>query len=186
MYVCILGFSIYLSNYYFLMYKYGTMAMILIMIMIMIMILTMIIDNDNDNDNDQAFFRDRAVCAFLSAGVPLSKLCLVGGVQKIETALSAVDVECGIGAGAVQMGRAMLADPDYCIKNGIYTPNSDSNSDSSSSTSSNARCSGPLNVCDQSNRCIVGSTMALQPLQCVKYSCASTADTANITSIADW
>jgi hypothetical protein len=57
------------------------------------------------------------------------------------------------------MGRALLADPNYCIKNGIYTP-------SNSSSSIEAE---PLNVCDQSNRCIVGATMALQPLNCDKY-----------------
>jgi hypothetical protein len=83
----------------------------------------------------------------------------VGGVQKIESAISAVDPVSGLGAGAVQMGRALLADPNYCIKNGIFTPSSSSGSIEQE----------PLNVCDQSNRCIVGATMALQPLNCAKY-----------------
>ena len=104
----------------------------------------------------EAFFREKAINALLSACVPLSRACLVGGVQSVVTAENAIAVD---GFGAIMVGRVLLADPDWCIKVGIVNP---------SATQSNVLLT-PLQVCDQSNQCIVGATMALKPLRCTKY-----------------
>ena len=51
------------------------------------------------------------------------------------------------------MGRALLADADWCVKHGIVR----------------GEVGGELRVCDKMNECIVGATMALQPLRCSKF-----------------
>jgi 2,4-dienoyl-CoA reductase-like NADH-dependent reductase (Old Yellow Enzyme family)/nucleoside-diphosphate-sugar epimerase len=99
----------------------------------------------------EAFFRERAVSALLGH-VPLHKVCLVGGVHDLTTAEDAI---CLSGFGAVQLGRVLLADPDWCIKVGVHK---------------SQKVHDHVRACDNSNECIVGSTMALTPLRCVKHS----------------
>jgi 2,4-dienoyl-CoA reductase-like NADH-dependent reductase (Old Yellow Enzyme family) len=103
----------------------------------------------------EAFFRERVISTMLGCGVPLSRVCLIGGVQDTATAESAIAVD---GFSAVQLGRVLLADPDWCIKVGV-----------AKDTSGKNICNSSLNICDKSNDCIVGATMALQPLRCAKY-----------------
>lgn len=137
----------------------------------------------------EAFFRERVMSVMLGAGVPLSKVCLVGGVHEFKTADCAVRYD---GFLCVQLGRVLLADPDWCIKVGAFRTNSDC--DQQQITDDNAveschvaiekKCSEfpvsaashlraisrkPLNICDNSNKCIVGATMALEPLRCSKH-----------------
>ena len=193
----------------------------------------------------EAFFLTRALSVLLGAGVPRDRMCLVGGVHSLSTLLRAVgendnksssdgdgspgvDLSVdrqwqqrkgnggGYGCAAVQLGRVLLADPDFCIKVGIFTPPSicraspnarssdaaagDNNHGKEGGTDSAVLArSRSVNLCDRSNRCIVGSTMALTPLRCVKYgddsSCGSdTAQGSEITgncasqfgSAAEW
>lgn len=110
----------------------------------------------------EAFFRERVISVMLGSGIPMSRVCLIGGVQDIETAEDAVSIDefC-----TVQLGRVLLADPDWCIKYGI----------SKGVGNSTVRCGDEIRVCDRSNECIVGATMALQPLRCAKY-CSSSSD----------
>jgi 2,4-dienoyl-CoA reductase-like NADH-dependent reductase (Old Yellow Enzyme family) len=97
-----------------------------------------------------AFFRERSIAVALSCGIPMAKMCCVGGVQDFGVAESCIEVD---GFGAVQMGRALLADADWCVKQGLVQ----------------GKACGELRVCDRMNECIVGATMALQPLRCVKF-----------------
>ena len=97
-----------------------------------------------------AFFRERSIAVALSCGIPMEKMCCVGGVQEVEVAQACVGVD---GFGAVQMGRALLADVDWCVKQGVVQ----------------GEACGELRVCDRMNECIVGATMALQPLRCAKF-----------------
>jgi 2,4-dienoyl-CoA reductase-like NADH-dependent reductase (Old Yellow Enzyme family) len=97
-----------------------------------------------------AFFRDRGIAIALSCGIPMSKMCCVGGVQDFSVAETCAGVD---GFGAVQMGRALLADADWCTKQGLAKGES----------------SGELRACDRMNECIVGATMALQSLRCAKF-----------------
>ncbi len=119
-------------------------------------------------------------------------------MQETVTALDAVDPISGLGASAVQMGRSLLADPDFCLKTGIArSSNTGSKSSNSSRRVAVGNCDaisrrldmdagtdadigtgtctandyndGVVNVCDRSNRCIIGATMALTPLRCMKY-----------------
>jgi 2,4-dienoyl-CoA reductase-like NADH-dependent reductase (Old Yellow Enzyme family) len=82
----------------------------------------------------------------------MSKMCCVGGVQDLSVAEACAGVD---GFGAVQMGRALLADADWCIKQGL--------------AKGECQSSGELRTCDRMNECIVGATMALQPLRCAKF-----------------
>ena len=109
----------------------------------------------------EAFFRERVISVMLGAGIPLSKVCLVGGVHELKTAESAVKNN---GFLCVQLGRALLADPDWCIKVGAYKPDQEVKGSSKINCYPSAR--KPLNICDNSNKCIVGATMALEPLKC--------------------
>ena len=97
-----------------------------------------------------AFFRERSIAIALSCGIPMSKMCCVGGVQDFNVAEWCAQVD---GFGAVQMGRALLSDADWCVKQGLAKGES----------------SGEVHKCDMMNECIVGATMALQPLRCVKF-----------------
>ena len=97
-----------------------------------------------------AFFRERSIAVALSCGIPMSSMCCVGGVQDVGVAEACVRID---GFGAVQMGRALLADADWCVKNGLAA----------------GEASGEVRVCDKMNECIVGATMALRPLRCVKF-----------------
>ena len=117
-------------------------------------------------------------------------------MQETVTALEAVDPLSGLGASAVQMGRSLLSDPDFCLKTGIArSSNTGSKSSNSSRRVAVGNCDsisrrldmdagtdadmgtctaidyndGAVNVCDRSNRCIIGATMALTPLRCMKY-----------------
>lgn len=102
----------------------------------------------------ESFFRETVISVMISSGIPFSHVCLIGGVQDVQSAENAVAKD---GFAAVQLGRVLLADPDWCIKIGAYVPNSGS-------------CiKTPLQICDRSNQCIVGATMALTPLKCTKY-----------------
>jgi 2,4-dienoyl-CoA reductase-like NADH-dependent reductase (Old Yellow Enzyme family) len=112
----------------------------------------------------EAFFREQTLSGLLGV-VPLSKVCLIGGLHDLHSVELPVRLS---GFGAVQMGRALLADPDWCIKMGIHTPEAAKEDDGCPTRSTSVR-NAPLRVCDSSNRCIVGSTMALQPLRCAKY-----------------
>jgi 2,4-dienoyl-CoA reductase-like NADH-dependent reductase (Old Yellow Enzyme family) len=96
----------------------------------------------------EAFFLQRTVSMCLGAGIPLSRVCLIGGVQDLSTLLRACGgiqrqgqgqsegqergqgqgkgqevcgegEEKGYGFAAVQMGRVLLADPNFCVKTGI-------------------------------------------------------------------
>jgi 2,4-dienoyl-CoA reductase-like NADH-dependent reductase (Old Yellow Enzyme family) len=96
-----------------------------------------------------AFFRERSIALALSCGIPMSSMCCVGGVQELAVAEACVQVD---GFGAVQMGRALLADADWCVKNELAA----------------GEASGDIHMCDKANQCIVGPTMALQPLRCAK------------------
>jgi 2,4-dienoyl-CoA reductase-like NADH-dependent reductase (Old Yellow Enzyme family) len=96
-----------------------------------------------------AFFRERSVAIALSSGIPMSSMCCVGGIQELRVAEACVRND---GFGAVQMGRALLADADWCVKYGL----------------AEGECSGEVRVCDRTNACIVGATMALRPLRCVR------------------
>jgi hypothetical protein len=116
----------------------------------------------------EAFFRERAISVCLGAGIPLSAVCLVGGVQSLRTVLEAVDPQRGSGFGAVQMGRVLLADPDFCVKVGLSSADK-LLTDSASSLTSSSVVNQSVNICDNSNRCIVESTMAMKPLSCKKY-----------------
>jgi 2,4-dienoyl-CoA reductase-like NADH-dependent reductase (Old Yellow Enzyme family)/nucleoside-diphosphate-sugar epimerase len=147
----------------------------------------------------EAFFRERVISVMLGAGVPLSMVCLVGGVHELRTADCAVRYD---GFRCVQLARVLLADPDWCVKVGAAAAlvninieaNSKSKSDVSGDSSrpkgqqvSKASSKGqsvsalasnvctstsvvnePMKLCDNSNRCIVGATMALEPLRCSK------------------
>lgn len=64
----------------------------------------------------EAFFRERTISVMLGAGVPLSKVCLVGGVHDIRSADCAVRYD---GFLSVQLGRILLADLDWCWKVGV-------------------------------------------------------------------
>jgi 2,4-dienoyl-CoA reductase-like NADH-dependent reductase (Old Yellow Enzyme family) len=97
-----------------------------------------------------AFFRERSIAVALSCGIPMSKMCCVGGVQDFGVAERCIGMD---GFGAVQMGRALLADADWCAKHGLVK----------------GMVGEELQVCDRMNECIVGATMALQPLRCVKF-----------------
>jgi 2,4-dienoyl-CoA reductase-like NADH-dependent reductase (Old Yellow Enzyme family) len=97
-----------------------------------------------------AFFRERSIAVALSCGIPMTKMCCVGGVQDVGVAEMCTATD---GFGAVQMGRALLADADWCVKHGIVR----------------GEVGGELRVCDKMNECIVGATMALQPLRCSKF-----------------
>jgi hypothetical protein len=111
-----------------------------------------------------------SVC--FGAGIPLEKICLIGGLHDIVTmlraigknddALSAIETNFGIriggyGFGAVQLGRALLADEKYCLKVGVAK-------DASHDLAMKA-----VNCCDNSNSCIVDATMAMKPLYCKNY-----------------
>ncbi|CAM9159875.1 unnamed protein product, partial [Ectocarpus fasciculatus] len=63
----------------------------------------------------EAFFRERVISVMLGAGVAMSKVCLVGGVHELKTADCAVRQD---GFLSVQLGRVLLADPDWCLKVG--------------------------------------------------------------------
>ena len=102
----------------------------------------------------EAFFREHIVSMIMNCGIPPSKVCLIGGVQDISSADAAISVDH---FGFVQLGRVLLADPDWCIKNNIHK------------RKNNDACLSELQVCDKSNDCIVGATMALVPLRCQKY-----------------
>ncbi len=80
----------------------------------------------------------------------MSKMCCVGGIQQLGVAESCIKID---GFGAVQMGRALLADADWCVKQGLAKGES----------------SGEVRACDRMNECIVGATMALRPLRCEKF-----------------
>ena len=88
-----------------------------------------------------SFFRRETLAAAYLAGVPLSKIALVGGVQTRSSAARAI----GDGFGFVCMGRALLRDPDMLLKTN----------------------DAEVRRCDQCNRCIVGPTMKHLPLECV-------------------
>lgn len=88
------------------------------------------------------------------------------------TALAAVDPNTGLGVGAVQMGRSLLADSDYCRKAGILSPQTWDNNVNVGSDYSEIDTTSTIYECDRSNRCIVGATMALEPLRCTKHACA--------------
>jgi 2,4-dienoyl-CoA reductase-like NADH-dependent reductase (Old Yellow Enzyme family)/nucleoside-diphosphate-sugar epimerase len=137
----------------------------------------------------EGFFRERVISVMLGAGVPLDRVCLVGGVHEARTA------ECAVrytGFACIQLGRVLLADLDWCIKVGACTPQVPIRSIASGPSIKSAKaaeadeCNSlrnqgktddeeirrkPIRVCDNSNECIVGATMALQPLKCSKYHC---------------
>jgi hypothetical protein len=118
----------------------------------------------------ESFFRARVLAVMLHCGVPLSRVCLVGGVQDLSSAERAVALD---GFGAVQLGRVLLADPDWCIKQRVHlqddSVNKPTRADGCATIGSSSVSSVPLRVCDRSNDCIVGATMALTPLRCHKY-----------------
>jgi 2,4-dienoyl-CoA reductase-like NADH-dependent reductase (Old Yellow Enzyme family) len=106
----------------------------------------------------EAFFLERVLSVCFGAGVPLEKICLIGGLHDIVTmlraigknddALSAMETKFGIrigghGFGALQLGRALLADEKYCLKVGI------------AKDASNDLAMKAVNCCDNSNSCIV-------------------------------
>jgi len=134
----------------------------------------------------EGFFRERTLSVMYNACIPLSRVCLVGGVHDVCTAENALGVD---GFGTLMLGRVLLADPDWCIKVGgvsstfmgqwrrrgpgkINVGVSDGKELGDSSAKDKSVCLeglGPLQECDMSNQCIVGATMALTPLRCTKH-----------------
>jgi 2,4-dienoyl-CoA reductase-like NADH-dependent reductase (Old Yellow Enzyme family)/nucleoside-diphosphate-sugar epimerase len=128
----------------------------------------------------EGFFLKRVLSVCLGAGIPLEKVCLIGGVHDVVTLLRATGRRIttdefkvvsqegrggrGYGFGAVQMGRTLLADPNYCLKTGIAQSSIVKNEKDTVAYAQQA-----INCCDNSNSCIVDSTMALKPLKCTKY-----------------
>ncbi len=95
-------------------------------------------------------------------GVPLGKVCIIGGIHGLATAEAAINA----GFCAVQLGRVLLADPDWCIKMGIATQQCGTGRGTGTGTDVSKV---PVRQCDKSNDCIVGATMALEPLRCTKH-----------------
>lgn len=124
----------------------------------------------------EAFFRERVISVMLGAGIPLSKVCLVGGVHELSTADCAVRHD---GFLCVQLGRVLLADPDWCIKVGAFNVEKFNKAQEAAMAGENISgnktvllkdvSNVALKVCDNSNKCIIGSTMALEPLRCTKH-----------------
>jgi 2,4-dienoyl-CoA reductase-like NADH-dependent reductase (Old Yellow Enzyme family)/nucleoside-diphosphate-sugar epimerase len=125
----------------------------------------------------EAFFLDRVLSVCYGAGIPLNKVCLIGGLHDEFTLLRATgklyeretSEQAGDGGGygfaAVQMGRMLLADPNYCLKVGIAGSSRDMNHHQ---VGHSYACQS-LNICNNSNACIVGATMALKPLRCTEF-----------------
>ncbi len=121
----------------------------------------------------EAFFLERVLSVCLGAGIPLNKICLIGGLHDEITILRATGrsdtltvLKKGYGFAAVQMGRMLLADPSYCLKVGIAKPLSLMMQEKEERV---LIAKSDVNCCDNSNRCIVDATMALKPLTCSKY-----------------
>lgn len=125
---------------------------------------------------NEAFFLQKTLNVCFGAGIPLDRVCLIGGVHSISTILRAVGGQnkqsckqtaeetvlnsTGYGFAAVQMGRMLLADPNFCVKAGIF---------GNTSTDTSPLAALPINECDNGNGCIVDATMALKPLRCSKH-----------------
>ena len=122
----------------------------------------------------EAFFLERVLSVCFGAGIPLEKICLIGGLHDVLTLLRATgsntdallptETKLGIqiggyGFGALQLGRALLADEKYCLKVGIATVANDDKD----------YAGEKVNCCDNSNACIIDATMAMKPLYCKNY-----------------
>ena len=66
----------------------------------------------------EGFFRRQTMSAAHAAGVPLSKVALIGGVQCQRTVLDALEID---GFGFVCLGRGLLRDLDFVNK--VYLNN---------------------------------------------------------------
>ena len=90
----------------------------------------------------EAFYRSSALTVAFLARIPMESMSLIGGVQRRETAISALEDSH---FAFVCLGRALLRDPDWAQK----------------------ASDDEVRQCDQCNRCIVGPTMKHIPITCV-------------------